>query len=117
RPTLLNRTRPHRTMISSAHITWPRKPACFPTHWSRNKRGFAQLPLPCRVYLGQHVACECLIRTIHRGSLLQGSNGIGFAVLLRVGITQPEKRSLLGLGIFLQPSHRGFELRSGSRQL
>src|ERR1035438_2098868 len=99
--TLVNRRKPPRRMTSSAPITWPRKTACFPTHWSRNKPGFAQLLLPCRVHLGQHVACEWLIRTIHRGSLLQGSNGIGFAVLLRVGITQPEKRSLLGLGIFL----------------
>src|SRR5664279_1539948 len=37
RHTLLNRARPHRTMTSSAPITWPRKPACFPTHWSRSK--------------------------------------------------------------------------------
>src|ERR1035438_4135935 len=99
--TLVNRRKPPRRMTSSAPITWPPKPACFPTHWSKNKRSFGHLLLPCCVHLAQHVAGECLIRTVHRSSLLQGSNGIGFAVLLRVGITQPEKRSLLGLGIFL----------------
>src|ERR1035437_1704795 len=37
KPTLISRARPPRIMTSSAPITWPTKPACFPTHWSRNR--------------------------------------------------------------------------------
>src|ERR1035441_10287132 len=37
KPTLISRARPPRIMTSSAPITWPPKPACFPTHWSRNR--------------------------------------------------------------------------------